>query len=347
MSALTAISLVGAGFGAWLGLPLLWSTGASARTGRLLGGLLTISAVVTAVVVDHANYLRPTRWLEPVEYSLTLVVGPVLLFYVRSALERPLAWRDAVHGLPLLGYLGHLAMVPALWAWPPVSIRQILVVQVGYTIAAGWTYLGVGRGSSRRAVQPRWPAVVLIGFAVVHVGQLVRLTGSGDVAREAVPLAMTATFLLFGAAGFHRALVPLAPSTAGGGGGSYARSALRPELVQPHLDSLARLMETGRVFTDRELTLAAVAAQIGVPPYQVSQLLNQYLERTFTDWVNDYRVAEVKRQLLDPDNDRFTIEAVASTAGFRSRAGFYKVFRRATGLTPSEFRRRGRLDSST
>jgi len=79
MSALTAISLVGAGFGAWLGLPLLWSTGASARTGRLLGGLLTISAVVTAVVVDHANYLRPTRWLEPVEYSLTLVVGPVLL----------------------------------------------------------------------------------------------------------------------------------------------------------------------------------------------------------------------------------------------------------------------------
>ena len=242
MSALTAISLVGAGFGAWLGLPLLWSTGASARTGRLLGGLLTISAVVTAVVVDHANYLRPTRWLEPVEYSLTLVVGPVLLFYVRSALERPLAWRDAVHGLPLLGYLGHLAMVPALWAWPPVSIRQILVVQVGYTIAAGWTYLGVGRGSSRRAVQPRWPAVVLIGFAVVHVGQLVRLTGSGDVAREAVPLAMTATFLLFGAAGFHRALVPLAPSTAGGGGGSYARSALRPA---PSAGSRRRWRQSG------------------------------------------------------------------------------------------------------
>ncbi len=89
MSALTAISLVGAGFGTWLGLPLLWSTGASARTGRLLGGLLTMSAVVTAVVVfDHANYLGPTRWLEPVDYNLTLVVGPLLLFYVRRNLIR-------------------------------------------------------------------------------------------------------------------------------------------------------------------------------------------------------------------------------------------------------------------
>ncbi|MEE2962888.1 MAG: hypothetical protein VX427_01900 [Acidobacteriota bacterium] len=50
MSALTAISLVGAGFWAWLGLPLLWSTGTSAGTGRLLGGLLTMSAVVSRTV---------------------------------------------------------------------------------------------------------------------------------------------------------------------------------------------------------------------------------------------------------------------------------------------------------
>ena len=68
-------------------------------------------------------------------------------------------------------------------------------------------------------------------------------------------------------------------------------------------------------------------------------MLNQHLGRPFTDWLNEHRLNDVKTQLLDPTNDRFTIEGLARSSGFKSRAGFYRVFKRATGATPVEFRR--------
>ena len=346
MGAFTAISLVGSGFGLWLGSPLLWSTGASAVARRLLGALLTTAAIASALIaVGHAGYLPSTQWAEWVECSLTLVAGPLLLLYVRSASGRPPTWRDAGHVIPVAVFIAYVVTAATLWALPPISIRQILVIQIGYTVAAGWTYLRVPAGSKHgEDGWPHWPAVILTGFVLVHLAQLVRLSWHGAAAREAVPMAVTAAFLLFGAAGFHRGLAASGARPASGG--RYARSALRADRVQRHLAALVRVIETERAFTDPELTLAAVAARVGVPPYQVSQLLNQHLECTFSDWVNDHRLREVKTQLLDPRNDCFTIEAVSRTAGFRSRAGFYKVFGRATGLTPSEFRRRGRLRSA-
>jgi AraC-like DNA-binding protein len=64
------------------------------------------------------------------------------------------------------------------------------------------------------------------------------------------------------------------------------------------------------------------------------------MNKTFYDLVNGYRVEEAKRLLLNPNNRSFTILSVGFEAGFNSKTTFNTVFKKFTGLTPTDFRER-------
>jgi len=49
-------------------------------------------------------------------------------------------------------------------------------------------------------------------------------------------------------------------------------------------------------------------------------------------------VQEAKRLLLDSKNKNFTILSVGFEAGFNSKTTFNTVFKKFTGLTPTEYR---------
>ena len=78
----------------------------------------------------------------------------------------------------------------------------------------------------------------------------------------------------------------------------------------------------------------------------VSQVINEKYGRTFKVLLNELRVNEACRRLSDPDNyGQFTIEAVSSSVGFKSRANFAVVFKKITGLTPTEFQHTAHRES--
>ena len=347
MSALTAVGLLGSGFGMWLGSPLLCAAGPSRTDRRLLGVLVVVCACAAALIsADHGGYLPPMPWVELLEFTLTLGVGPILLLYVRTAARYQVTSQDIARAMPAVVSLGYVVCAWAFPDLPSVSIRHVVGVQVAYTIATAWVYhrSKVDQNLPRRAASIPAPTFVLMGFVLIHCAQLIRLTLTGStLVQEAVPLAITGGFLTMGAVAFHRTILS-SPPVESAGSERYRRSALRSQAIRGHLTVLDRLIREERVFVDPNVSLAVVAARMNLPPYQVSQLLNQHLHQSFTDWITEHRVREVKIQLLDPRNDVYTIEAVASGAGFKSRAGFYKAFKRALGVTPSSFRRlhRGR-----
>ena len=99
-----------------------------------------------------------------------------------------------------------------------------------------------------------------------------------------------------------------------------------------------KLMELEKVYLETELTLQQLANKLKVPAYQVSQTLNEGMGKNFYDLVNGYRVEEAKELLLDPRNRNYTILSVGFEAGFNSKTTFNAVFKKFTGLTPTEFR---------
>jgi len=55
--------------------------------------------------------------------------------------------------------------------------------------------------------------------------------------------------------------------------------------------------------------------------------------------VNSYRIAAVKAALLDPAREDRSFQRLFEEAGFNSKSTFNTLFKRATGMTPSEYRR--------
>jgi AraC-like DNA-binding protein len=68
--------------------------------------------------------------------------------------------------------------------------------------------------------------------------------------------------------------------------------------------------------------------------------LNERLKKSFYDFVNGYRVEEARRILRDPRRGDQKILTIAFDSGFASKAAFNRVFKRHTGMTPSEYKAR-------
>lgn len=93
-------------------------------------------------------------------------------------------------------------------------------------------------------------------------------------------------------------------------------------------------------FLNPELTLKELAVQFGVSRNQLSYLINNIFNNNFYLFVNEFRVEHVKELMTQDKQKKMKILALAYDAGFNSKSTFNSVFKKTTGLTPSEYRDR-------
>ncbi|MCE8017053.1 AraC family transcriptional regulator [Halomonas sp. MCCC 1A17488] len=89
---------------------------------------------------------------------------------------------------------------------------------------------------------------------------------------------------------------------------------------------------------DANLTVQQLARQLNVPTRELSRAINQGRGKNFFEFVSDYRVAEARRRLTADTHQ--TILQVMYDSGFNSKSVFNTAFKRATGMTPREYRAR-------
>jgi AraC-like DNA-binding protein len=117
-----------------------------------------------------------------------------------------------------------------------------------------------------------------------------------------------------------------------------AKTAQNDDRMEVLVKKIIILMEEEKLYQEAELTLQQVAGKLQVPAYQVSHALNEGMMKSFYDVVNNYRVEDAKRLLLDEKSSNQTILSIGFEAGFNSKTTFNTVFKKFTGLTPTEFR---------
>ncbi|RPI02707.1 MAG: AraC family transcriptional regulator [Calditrichaeota bacterium] len=120
----------------------------------------------------------------------------------------------------------------------------------------------------------------------------------------------------------------------------YAKSGLSPDTATAYVEALSRLMDNDKCYRDSELTLAQLANKLNISAHNLSEVLNTQLQQNFFDFINRYRVDEVKGKLADSAHAHVKILAVAFDAGFNSKTAFNTIFKNMTGNTPSEYRNR-------
>ena len=102
-------------------------------------------------------------------------------------------------------------------------------------------------------------------------------------------------------------------------------------------ERLKAIMRNDKPYIDPKLKIIDLAETLDVPPYKLSYLFNQYLKRTFYDYVNDYRIAEFKYLVNKGEHKTYTLSAMIEKCGFISRASFFRYFKKTTGMTPNEY----------
>lgn len=92
-------------------------------------------------------------------------------------------------------------------------------------------------------------------------------------------------------------------------------------------------------YLDEDLTLNKLAQLIPTTDKKLSMLLNQYMDTTFYDLVNSYRIEAVKTKLQSEDFENYTLLGIAFESGFKSKTSFNRIFKKETGMSPSAYKK--------
>ncbi|MCQ9636701.1 helix-turn-helix domain-containing protein [Chryseobacterium sp. WG23] len=125
-------------------------------------------------------------------------------------------------------------------------------------------------------------------------------------------------------AGISKDLIPVKPA-----------NELKKEPEQ--LKNLMQFMETEKPYLDDKLTLQKLAEQINLPEKQLSLLINQHTGKHFFDFINEFRINDAKTLLKE--QSQLTVLEVLYKVGFNSKSSFYTAFKKATNLTPTDYRK--------
>jgi AraC-like DNA-binding protein len=115
----------------------------------------------------------------------------------------------------------------------------------------------------------------------------------------------------------------------------------RPDVASGQVETVFHavkaVLEQEKLYLKSDLTLTELANRSGYGRNQVSQAINTSFRGNFFDFVNDFRVEEFKAQALNPNKRHLTQLGIALESGFNSKASFYSIFKKKTGMTPAEF----------
>lgn len=123
-----------------------------------------------------------------------------------------------------------------------------------------------------------------------------------------------------------------------------AKKTVLPEVkVNSLLDNQLSYMENEKPYLSAKLNISDVSMKLDCTEIELSQLLNNHLNVNFSNFINTYRVNEIKHRLNQDNLSKYTLKALSEQCGFSSKTTFYRVFKNVTGMTPLEYCKRENL----
>lgn len=369
--------ILAAAQGYFLAAILFFSRQGSRPANCLLGAFLLAFALTLSEYVLHwTKYLIRFTWVDTFYIPLIFIFGPLLYLYFKALNpEDELRRRDALHFLPALlmlanrmpYYLTEPAIKAAFRAgdremaqqvhWPFFHLfgvqDYIFMLHLSAYAVLAYLYLRrngfwrpAGEDDDNAVIRRNWSGTLLwlyAGFVLGNVSYyvLIRTPFFSIEWDYGISLAMTVFIYVVGYLGYRQPeifageLWPqafLAPK--------YQNSSLTPSASRSLLDRVLEYVEQEKPYLDNELRLSGLAGQLDISIHHLSQVINEQLGKSFSDFINAYRVEEAKRLLANPRyKDRYVI-AIAYESGFNNKTSFNKAFKAHTGMSPSQYRRR-------
>lgn len=109
------------------------------------------------------------------------------------------------------------------------------------------------------------------------------------------------------------------------------------------LDIIAKLekaIQVDKVYLNPNLTISELSNTLKITPKEVSKYINDTIGMNFSEYINSFRVEEVKMLMASEDASKYTLVTLGEKAGFRSKSSFNETFKKVTGMTPSAYKKK-------
>ena len=292
------------------------------------------SLAILLITLVNSGLVEDSPILDAIEYFLGLTVGPFLLLYLYQR-GRPNAHFPSfmlLHFLPALLFLLYAVYQITSFGVLHFNVILMMVHMQTYLIANGWYYFLQKQDATFRS-KGDWAPLLLLLPTMVGISQWLRFYFSNNPAFDLIiPSVTSLSFYGITLLGFHRSTLLET---------SLKTTFKLPQKLQPEhkIKELEVLIQKEKLFQKPDLSLNQVALAMQVHPNQLSALINQHFQKNFREFINTYRIENAKMLLLDPDAERWTIEAIAAESGFQSRSAFYQAFKMIEGVTPTQFKK--------
>jgi len=268
--------------------------------------------------------------------SACILIGPALYFYIKSVVspeKKNRYW--SAHFILLLAMAIFVG-----YSFPDTYDPKIGLFYWTYIIYFFWMAYIIASGFVLRQIFGKifakneklngldfWLLSVLVGNLTIWVAYRTVAYTSYIVGALSFSFIFYLLFLLIH---FNRKKTSIFSTTT-----RYADKKIEKDEAKQLSEALKSLMETKNLYRDANLKLQDVAKELNIIPHRLSQLLNDNLNNSFTNYINGYRIKDAKNLIKNKSN--LTFEAIAYECGFNSKSTFYAVFKKHVGLTPAQY----------
>ncbi len=319
----------------------------------LFVSLWLVDALFEAAGVYHQD---PDFYFKPIYYSFAF--GPLIYFYVRSLTNAQFRFqpRHFLHFIPVLiqgllyWFLTFQSYDFKRWYWTDVHSPVTYILEFDGTLLSMVIYLVLSilllkryqnwlkdQFSEFSRVRLNWLKLILFIILILCVQWLVEVilrdffNSYTEYNYSPMILGVLAVLLAYG--GIRQSNLA-----------HILFSEKQPDVPEKNVEidelilkKILERMKIERDYLNPTLSLKEFAAALNLPPRVISQHINIGIGKTFVDFVNEYRIAEVKRKLTSEDRKTFTLLAIAYDSGFNSKSSFNRIFKKFTGTSPSEY----------
>lgn len=112
------------------------------------------------------------------------------------------------------------------------------------------------------------------------------------------------------------------------------------EVPAKAIERIRQGMEEDQMYLKPNLNIEEFARKVGIHYREVSAIINKHFDTNFFEYVNLYRVNKAKDMLNDPKHAEMTILDILLESGFNSKSSFHRFFKRYTGMSAAEYRKK-------
>ncbi|MGX5685159.1 helix-turn-helix domain-containing protein [Chryseobacterium cucumeris] len=323
-------SAVGAFNGLLLGIYLLFVKKLKYLSDFFLGLLLLMLSTRVGIAVCIYFYPDLPRIIPHLGLSALFYTGPALYYYVKSSFQQEhFDWKNCRKWFGILTII--LGTVGLLYLLFPVTWEHyfgtfIYTVWSIFVFLTVYQYYNFSRQKLKNPNQFVLPVlisniIIFLTYQLISTGWVQIYCAGGSLVFSFV---LYANFLIL----FNKKYQQLPVKETE----RYSNKKISEEQADSFSSRLERLMNTEELYKNPNLKLSDVASKMNISAHQLSQLLNDNLGKSFSIYINEYRIHEACEKI--ENGSYLKIEEIGYEVGFNSKSTFFSTFKKIKNTTP-------------